>query len=75
MIFLKYRTDVLSYQYRPALTMLYIPGYMSSSCSCSAITELYAPVRGRVKDARVDNLVIPQRAGWITSIHLSSMVT
>ena len=26
------------------------------------------PVRGRIKEtARVDNLVIPQRAGWITS--------
>ena len=57
---------------RPKLTVHYISHVLLH------LAEVYVwhwgglytciPVRGRIKEtARVDNLVIPQRAGWITS--------
>ena len=45
----------------PCYTMVLLGYIIKYSSTC-------IPVHGRIKEiARVDNLVIPQRAGWITS--------
>ena len=44
--------------------------WLTEVCTTYLKQGLYIciPVRGQIKEtARVDNLVIPQRAGWITS--------